>query len=141
MRPRPFFTSVPRGVRLQSVKTTAMTQHATDEADIRERINTLTIAIRAMDLKCVMSMYAPEIVSFDIEPPLQQLGAEAKAKNWSHVFAMYRRPLGYKIRDLAIIVGHNVAFAHSLNRISGTLKGGTWNDAWVRGTICLQKTN
>ena len=57
-------------------------------------------------------MYAPNIVSFDIEPPLQQLGAEAKGKNWSRVFAMYRRPLGHE-SDLAIVVGDNVAFAHS----------------------------
>jgi ketosteroid isomerase-like protein len=82
-----------------------------------------------MDLNGVMSMYAPDIVSFDIEPPLQHLGADAKGKNSSRVFAMYQRPLGYEIRNLAIIVGDNVAFGQRLNRISGTLKNGNRNDA------------
>src|SRR5215471_15474620 len=117
------------------------TQYTAEEAGIRERIDKLVVAVRAMDLESVMSMYAPDIVSFDIEPPLEHVGAEAKGKNWARVFALYQRPLGYEIRDLAIIVGDNVAFGHSLNRISGTLKSGKRNDAWVRGTICLRKTN
>ena len=70
-----------------------------------------------------MSIYAPDIVSFDIEPPLQQ-GAEAKRKNWVDVFAIYQRPLGYEIRDLTLTLGGDVAFGHSLNRISGRLKSG-----------------
>ena len=58
------------------------TQRATDEADIRQRIDKLAEAIRAMNLEGVMSIYAPDIVSFDIVPPLQHVGAEAKRKNW-----------------------------------------------------------
>ena len=69
------------------------------------------------------------------------MGAEAKGKNWARVFELYQRPLGCEIRDLAIIVGDHVALGHILNRISGTLKSGKRNDAWVRGTICLRKTN
>ena len=100
------------------------TQRATDEADIRQRIDKLAEAIRAMNLGGVMSIYAPDIVSFDIVPPLQRVGAEAKRKNRVDVFAMYQYPLGYEIRDLTITVSDDVAFGHSLNRISGTLKDG-----------------
>lgn len=57
-------------------------------------------------------------MSFDIEPPLQHVEAEAKRKNGERVFAAYGQPLGYEIRDLAITVGDDVAFAHSLNRLS-----------------------
>jgi len=115
------------------------TQHAIDEADIRERIDKLVEAIRAMDLEGVMSMYAPDIVSFDIVPPLQHVGAEAKRKNWLDAFAMYQRPLGYEIRDLTITVGDDVAFGHSLNRISGRLKNGNRTDFWLRSTTCFRK--
>jgi ketosteroid isomerase-like protein len=31
-----------------------------------------------MDIARVMAIYAPDIISFDIEPPLQHVGAEAK---------------------------------------------------------------
>jgi len=39
-------------------------------------------------------------------------------------FAMYQRLLGYEIRDFTITLGDDVAFGHSLDRISGTLKNG-----------------
>ena len=68
-------------------------QHAVDEADIRRRIDKLVEAIRGMDLEGVKSIYAPDIVSFDIVPPLQHVGAEAQWKNWADVFTAYQRPL------------------------------------------------
>jgi ketosteroid isomerase-like protein len=118
------------------------TEHQTDEADIRQRIDKLAGAIRALDLKGVMSIYTTDVVSFDIEPPLQHVGAEAKRNNWERVFAAYEPPLGYEIRDLTITVGDEVAFAHSLNRLSGTLKSGTTTTGfWVRATTCLRKIN
>jgi uncharacterized protein (TIGR02246 family) len=117
------------------------TRHANDEADIRQRIDELAEAIRAMDLEGVMSIYAPDIVSFDIEPPLQHVGADAKRRNWVRAFAMYQQPLGYEIRDLTITVGDDVAFAHSLNRISGTLKNGDKTDFCLRSTTCFRKVD
>jgi ketosteroid isomerase-like protein len=38
------------------------TQQASDEADIRQRIDKLAAAIRAMDPEGVMSVYAPDVV-------------------------------------------------------------------------------
>jgi Ketosteroid isomerase homolog len=92
-----------------------------------------------MDLEGVMSFYAPDIVSFDIVQPLRHGGAKAKEKNWMDVFATYERPLGYDIRDLTLTVGHDVAFGHSLNRVSGTSKNGNRTDVWVRWTACFRK--
>jgi uncharacterized protein (TIGR02246 family) len=115
------------------------TQRAVDEANIRRRIDKLAEAIRAMDLDGVMAIYAPDMVSFDLVPPLQHVGAEAKRKNWVDAFAMYQRPLGYEIRDLTITVGDDVAFGHSLNRVSGTLKNGNRTDFWLRATTCFRK--
>jgi ketosteroid isomerase-like protein len=115
------------------------TQHAIDEADIRQRVDKAVEAIRATDLDGLTPIYAPEIVSFDIAAPLQHVGAEAKRKNWVDAFAMYERPLGYEVRDLTITLGDDVAFGHSLNRISGTLKNGSRNDFWLRWTIGFRK--
>jgi uncharacterized protein (TIGR02246 family) len=115
------------------------TQRAIDEADIRRRIDKLVNALHAMDLESVMSIYAPDIVSFDIVPPLRHVGAEAKRKQWVDAFAMYQPPLGYEIRNLTITVGDDVAFGHSLNRVSGTLKNGHRSDFWLRSTVCLRK--
>ena len=114
-------------------------QRATDEADIRRRIDELLAALHDMDLEGVMALCAPDIVSFDIVPPLRHVGAEAKRKNWVDAFAAYQRPLGYEIRDLASTVGDDGAFGHSLNRISGTLQNGDRSEAWVRWTTCFRK--
>ena len=115
------------------------TQRATDEAHIRQRINTCVAALRAMDLEGLMLLYAPDIVSFDLGPPLRHTGAKAKEKNWADAFAIYQRPLGYEIRDLALTLGDDVAFGHSLNRVSGTLKNGNRTDFWLRWTACFRK--
>jgi deazaflavin-dependent oxidoreductase (nitroreductase family) len=115
------------------------TLRAMDEADIRRRIDNGVKAIRAMDLDGVMALYAPDMVSFDIVPPLRHVGAEAKRKNWEDVFATYERPLGYEMHDLTITVGDDVAFGHSLNQISGTLRNGHRSVTWLRWTACFRK--
>jgi ketosteroid isomerase-like protein len=117
-----------------------MTAHqALDEAAIRRRIDQVVQAIRAMDLEGVQVAYAPDVVSFDVQPPLRHPGAEAKRRSWSEVFAAYRPPLGYEVRDLTVTVGGEVAFAHSLNRLSGRLKRGGNGGFWVRATYCFRK--
>jgi ketosteroid isomerase-like protein len=122
-------------------KVTMAAQHSTDEADIRRRVDEHVEALRAMDVDRVMAIYAPDIVSFDLDPPLQYKGTEAKRKRWKDVFAMFQRPLGYQIRDLTMTVGDDVAFGHSLNRISGTLKNGNSTGFWLRWTTCFRKVD
>lgn len=114
-------------------------QQATDAAHVRERMDALIEAVRAFDLEGVKASYAPDMVSFDIEPPLQHVGAEAKCNNWREFFAVFQRPLGYELRDLTIAVDGDVAFAHSLNRVSATLKDGTRSEYWVRFTVGFRK--
>ena len=115
------------------------TQHAVDEVDVRQRIDTLLAAVRGGDLDTLKTMFAPNLVSFDIEPPLRHLGAEAKWRNWENVFAAYQAPLGYEVRDLTVMVNGDLAVVYSLNRISGTLRSGVPSDTWVRWTACLRK--
>jgi ketosteroid isomerase-like protein len=116
------------------------TEHSADEAAIRQQLDVLLEAIRAGDLDGVQPIYAPDIVTFDVEPPLQRLGVAGKSENWEGVFAMFQPPISYEVRDLTIVVGDDVAFTHSLNRLSGTLRNGnSSNGFWVRATLCLRK--
>jgi ketosteroid isomerase-like protein len=116
------------------------TQHTVDEAEIREQIDKLAEAIRGTDLEGLKPLYAPEVVSFDVGPRLQDVGAEAKLKNWLAAFTLFQPPLGLEVRDITITVGGDVAFAHSFNRLSGTLKNGTRGGGfWVRATHCFRK--
>lgn len=110
-----------------------------DEAEIRARIETIAQAIQDKDLDGLARLYAEDVVSFDIDPPLQHVGVEAKLKNWARVFTFFAEPT-YEVRDLNLVVGDEVAFGHFVGRLSGTLTNGTKTPGmWVRGTLCFRK--
>jgi uncharacterized protein (TIGR02246 family) len=112
-----------------------------NEAAIQELIDGFVKAIRAKDINGVMSAFAPEVVSFDLTPPLQHGGGETFVKRWQELFEAYSGPIDYEISDLSITAGDDVAFSHSLNRISGTMKNGQKTERWLRWTACYLKTN
>ena len=115
-------------------------QHAAEEADIRQRFDKMAEAIRAADLDGVMPIYAPDIMTYDVQSPLRRFGTEGKRKNWVDVFTMFQPPLNCEMRDLTITVNDDMAFVYSLNRISGTLRNGDASSGfWVRATACLRK--
>ena len=110
-----------------------------DETAIKRVIEGGVNAVRNKDIGGVMSLYAPEVVSFDIVPPLRYVGADAFRKVWEEVFSSFQGPIDYEIHDLNITVGDDVAFTHSLNRISGTMNNGQKTDLWLRWTACFRK--
>lgn len=112
-----------------------------DEAEIKRVIECGVEALRAKDLDGVMSMYAPELVSFDIVPPLQYVGADTYRKHWGEVLSLFPGPINYEVVDLSITVGGDVAFAHSFNRLSATMPNGQQIGNWLRWTACFQKIN
>ena len=117
------------------------TQRAVDEAAIRQHVDRLVEAVRAKDLEGLKPLYATDIVSFDVEPPLQHLGLEAKLKNWATVFTIFQS-VTYEVRDLTLTVADDVAFGHCFARLSGTLANGTVTSGmWVRGTLCFRKVD
>jgi ketosteroid isomerase-like protein len=110
-----------------------------DEAEIRRQIDGIVEGIGAKDLDALRRIYAPDVVSFDVEPPLQHVGIEAKMQNWTRAFAFFQE-VSYEVRDLTLTVGDEVAFGHCFGRLSGTLGNGTATAGmWVRGTFCFKK--
>ncbi|MFF0770881.1 YybH family protein [Nonomuraea wenchangensis] len=109
------------------------------EAGIRRRIEALVEGIEAKDLRALEGAYAPGVVSFDVEPPLQHVGVAAKLRNWAKVFAVFEK-VTYELRDLTLTVGDGVAFGHGLGRLSGTLENGAAaGGMWVRATFCFSR--
>ena len=117
------------------------TEREVDEAEIRRQIDGIVDGIGAKDLDALRRIYAPDVVSFDVEPPLQHVGIEAKMANWARAFAFFEQ-VSYEVRDLALTVGDEVAFGHCFGRLSGTLGNGAATPGmWVRGTFCFTKTD
>jgi uncharacterized protein (TIGR02246 family) len=125
------------------IKETIMTvkNKASDQTQIRQLIDTWVQAIRSKDVNRVMSHYAPDIVAFDLAPPLQYRGADAYRQNLEAWFPTFRGPIGYEIRDLSIAGSDDVAFCHSFNRITGTRTDDEKTDVWVRATVCCRKSD
>src|SRR5262245_47129001 len=112
-----------------------------DEAEIQKLLDDGIRSLHDKNIEGVMSLYAPDVVSFDIVPPLQYIGADAFREVWEDVFSTFQGPIGYEIHDLNITVGDDVAFSHSLNQISGTLNNGQKTKLWLRWTACFRKIN
>lgn len=109
------------------------------ESAITGQIDEIIEGLRAKDLDVLAGIYAADVVSFDIDPPLQHVGLAAKLKNWERVFTVFQ-DVNYEVRDLKITAGDDVAFAYGFGRLSGTLmNGATTNGMWVRVTFCFQK--
>jgi len=51
-----------------------------EEVAIRRRLEDLAKAIGAKDIDAVMPLYAPDLVSYDLTPPLRYVGAEGKRR-------------------------------------------------------------
>jgi ketosteroid isomerase-like protein len=110
-----------------------------DEAEIKRVIEGWVEALRARDIDGVMSIYAPELVSFDLVPPLRYVGADTYRKHWLEGWSSIQGPMGYEVHDLDITVGDDVAFTRSFNRLSATLNTGQKTDVWLRWTACFRK--
>ena len=111
------------------------------EAAVRALIDGFVSAIRAKDLHGVMSAFAPEVVSFDLGPPLQHGGGETFEKRWRELFDAYQGPIEYEVRDLSIAADGDLAFSHSINQMSGLLQNGQKSGRWLRWTACYRKTH
>jgi ketosteroid isomerase-like protein len=108
-------------------------------SEIRTFLDNRSEAIWTKDLDRLMSFYAPEIVYFDIVPPLQYVGSTALRGRFSHWFDGFESSIGQEINDLTIVTSGDVAAASMLIRASGTRKNGQEVGFWVRATSSFQR--
>ena len=108
------------------------------ETLIRQRVEDLVKAIRAKDVDAVTSLYARDLVSFDLTPPLRYVGAHGKRRAWQEAFAILSGPVDYEVRDLRVTTNGELAFVHSLNHMNATLASGHI-DMWLRWTACFRR--
>ena len=87
-----------------------------DETQIRELIARWTAAVEAEDVESYLADHSPDIVMFDVPPPLQSHGLDEYRKTWD-LFFTYHKPLQpFDIEELTIVAGDNVAFAFAIMR-------------------------
>lgn len=110
-----------------------------DEVEIRDLIVSWARAVRAKDLEGIVARHSPEILMFDLPPPLQSVGIDAYRKTWDLFFAWSVDPCVFDIAQMNIVAGTDVAFASALMRCSGTEKSGEQIELDFRLTVGLRK--
>ena len=109
-----------------------------DEDQVRERIESWIEALRAKDVDGVMSHCTPDVLSFDLAPPLEHRGKEVR-RGFEEWFPTWAGRIGYELRDLTITTSGDLAFSHSLDHLTGKRTDGEKTDVWFRSTVCLRK--
>jgi ketosteroid isomerase-like protein len=104
---------------------------------IRQVVADQVAGMRAGDAEALVARFAPEVVSFGLAPPLVSSGVRDAVglRAW---FGGFVGPVDFETRDLEVTVGGDVAFCHSLNRMSATPKGMSEPfELWFRSTLGL----
>lgn len=112
-----------------------------DEAGVRHWLDLWMKAFQARDENAIAALYDPDVVAYDIVPPLQYVGWDAYRKVYQGFLAQYKGPLEVEFRDVHISVRGDLAFVTGLERLGGTLISGQKSSIWARFTSILRKTN
>ena len=114
---------------------------ASNDSEVRALLDSRADACRAKDIDRLMVLYSPDIVYYDVVPPLQFAGAADVRRNFMRWFDQYDGPIGLETHDLAVAVSGDGAFAHMLHLDSGKRKNGPEGAVWVRSTVCCQRSH
>ena len=120
---------------------THTTTTVSDDAAIRAVVTDQREAFRTRDADRVVARYATDAVRYDLAPPLRRTGPEvrdaAAVRAW---FGGFAGPVDLEIADLDVVVGGDVAYCHSLNRMAAVPHGSPEGfSMWFRSTVCLRR--
>lgn len=88
----------------------------TDEIRIKALLEGWADAVRRHDLPAILAHHEPDVVMFDLPPPLQCKGIEAYKETWGLFFRYHTPGTAFDIQELAITAGDDVAFAVAIMR-------------------------
>jgi ketosteroid isomerase-like protein len=114
---------------------------ASTQSEVRVLLDSRSEAIGAKDIDRLMSLYSPDVVYFDLVPPLRYTGAAVLRTRFLDWFSRWKSAIGQELRDVHILASGDIAAAHMLIRAGGTLKDGHKVGYWVRVSNFFQRSN
>ncbi len=114
-------------------------QASQDEVAIRAVIERWVQAVRDQDLAGIRADHDPNILMFDVPPPLSLRGLDAYMQTWELFFSWSKRSGVFDLRDLEIVAGQDVAFATALGKCAGTEPSGERVEVNFRVTMGFRK--
>jgi ketosteroid isomerase-like protein len=82
-----------------------------DERIIKALLESWADAVRRHDLPAILAHHDPEMVMFDLPPPLQCKGIDAYRETWGLLFRYHKAGTAFDFRELEVTASSNVAFA------------------------------
>jgi ketosteroid isomerase-like protein len=116
-----------------------MNDNTKDEVAIRRLVENWASAVRRKDLDAILANHSPNMLMFDVPPPLESKGLEAYKRTWDLFFSWTRDPVVFNIGEMSVTAGDDVAFATALMRCAGTEVNGEDIELDFRLTIGLRK--
>jgi ketosteroid isomerase-like protein len=88
-----------------------------------------------------MALYSPDIVYYDVVPPLRFEGTADVRRNFQRWFDEYDGGIELDTHELSVAAGDDVAFAHMLHVDGGTRTNGIEGAVWIRSTVCCRRVD
>ena len=110
-----------------------------DEADIRSLIARWARAVREEDRAAIGRDHDPDILMFDVPPPLASRGLDAYMATWETFFPRAEKPVAFDIHDLQVTCGADVAFATAIGKCVDIDPSGRREPLEFRLTMGLRK--
>ena len=114
---------------------------ASAESEVRAVVDARSEAIRTKDIDGLMSVFASDVVYFDLVPGLRYIGSDALRPRFSGMFDGFEGAIVQEVSDLNVLASGDVAVAHMLIRAGGTRKNGPEARYWVRATTCCERSD
>ena len=112
-----------------------------DEAAIIDLVENWAKAVRARNLERILANHSPDILMFDIPPPLQSKGIEEYKRTWDLFFSWAQDSGIFDIVEMSVTAGNDVAFVTAIMRCAGQEPTGEKTDLQFRLTVGLRKLN
>jgi len=112
-----------------------------EEVVIRQLLQNWAAAVRRQDRSAILAHHSPDILMFDVPPPLESRGLTAYNQTWDLFYSAQPLPVGFDIVRLEVVAGDSVGFATALMRCAETGPNGKRQPLDFRLTVGLSKAN
>ena len=115
----------------------------TEEIRIKALLEAWADAVRRHDVPAILAHHEPDMVMFDLPPPLQCKGIKAYEQTWDLLFRYLNPGTAFDFQELAVTAGQDVAFAVAVMRCGpDSSSNSADNDGFLfRLTLGLRKVD
>lgn len=114
---------------------------ASEEAEVRAVMDQFADGIRSRDIEKILACYAPDVVAYDLMPPMKVEGAQEYRKNWE-MFQQYTQgAVQYEFIDPKTFVSGDLGLFFAVTRMNFSDEKGQTMNVYARYTAGLKRQN